>query len=252
MHWDKFRFHAPHDGYTIEESWVGTKLARSKLLKSLPFVGIEDKPFKYGMPDCVLKMLHQIDKNASGQVSMAEPIVNINTKNAYLINSLIEESINSSQLEGAATTRKVAKQMLRQQRQPKDKSEQMIFNNYRAMQFIQEFKGEELTPSLIFELHKIVTSKTLENELAAGALRITDDIQVVDHDGNILHSPPPVTELPERIQKLCDFANELNTTTFIHPVIKAILLHFMLAYDHPFVDGNGENGKGLVLLVNGQ
>ena len=190
LHWHKFRFHTPHDGYTIEESWVGTKLARSKLLKALPFTGTKDKAFVYGTPDCVLEMVHKIDQDASGQVSMAEPIVNTNTRDAYLINSLIEESISSSQLEGAVTTRKVAKQMLRQQRQPKDKSEQMIFNNYQAMQFIQGFKGKALTPSLIFELHKIVTSGTLENESAAGALRTADDIQVVDYEGNILHAPP--------------------------------------------------------------
>ena len=245
LHWDKFRFRAPREGYTVEESWVGTKVARSKLFKTLPFTGVKDKNFLFGTPDCVLKMLHEIDQNASGQIYMAEPIANIHTRDVYLINSLIEEAISSSQLEGAATTRNVAKKMLRQQRPPKNKSERMILNNYHAMQFIREFKHEELTPSLIFELHKIVTSNTLENELTAGALRVTDDIQVVDHEGNILHAPPPAEELPERIQRLCDFANGLNTTIFIHPVIRSILLHFMLAYDHPFVDGNGRTARAL-------
>jgi Fic family protein len=32
---------------------------------------------------------------------------------------------------------------------------------------------------------------------------------------------------------------------FIHPVIKAILLHFALAFDHPFVDGNGRTARAL-------
>jgi len=58
--------------------------------------------------------------------------------NNLLINALIEEAISSSQLEGAATTRKVAKEMLRQKREPKNRSERMIVNNYRAMQYINE------------------------------------------------------------------------------------------------------------------
>lgn len=246
LHWDKFRFHTPHKGYTVEESWAGTKLARQKLLKPMPFTDTHGNVFKYGTPDCVLKMLHEIDQNASGRIYMAEPIANTNMRDAYLINSLIEEAINSSQLEGAATTRKVAKQMLRQKREPKTKSEQMILNNYHAMQFVQEFKDEDLNPDIVFELHKIVTRKTLENEAAAGAFRTSEEnIQVVDNEGNILHIPPKADELPQRLQNLCDFANGINTNAFIHPVVRAILLHFMLAYDHPFVDGNGRTARAL-------
>ncbi len=32
---------------------------------------------------------------------------------------------------------------------------------------------------------------------------------------------------------------------FVHPVVRAILLHFWLAYDHPFVDGNGRTARAL-------
>jgi len=32
---------------------------------------------------------------------------------------------------------------------------------------------------------------------------------------------------------------------FIHPTIRAIVLHFMLAYIHPFVDGNGRTARAL-------
>ena len=33
--------------------------------------------------------------------------------------------------------------------------------------------------------------------------------------------------------------------TFIHPIIKGIIIHFMLAYFHPFVDGNGRTARSL-------
>jgi Fic family protein len=32
-------------------------------------------------------------------------------------------------------------------------------------------------------------------------------------------------------------------TQFVHPVVRAILLHFWLAYDHPFEDGNGRTAR---------
>ena len=246
LHWDKLKYYEAPEDFTIEEYWVGTKFARSKLLKKLPLHDKEQQPFWFGLPDSVLKMLHELDQNAGGRIRMSEPIANSNTRNTYLINSLIEEAIHSSQLEGAVTTRKVAKEMIRQNRSPKNHSEQMIFNNYYAMQFVREHRTEKLTPPMVHELHRIVTDKTLSDPHAAGTLRsVNDEIQIVDSQGKILHIPPKAEELPKRLKKLCDFANEVDDQSFIHPVIRAILLHFMLAYDHPFVDGNGRTARAL-------
>jgi Fic family protein len=44
---------------------------------------------------------------------------------------------------------------------------------------------------------------------------------------------------------MCDFANMKIPNFFIHPVIRSIILHFWLAYDHPFVDGNGRTARAL-------
>ncbi len=67
--------------------------------------------------------------------------------------------------------------------------------------------------------------------------------------------PPPAEELPERMRLMCGFANEgEDDEPFIHPVLRAILLHFWLAYDHPFEDGNGRAARILffwLMRVNG-
>jgi Fic family protein len=47
------------------------------------------------------------------------------------------------------------------------------------------------------------------------------------------------------MQALCDFANGRSSDGFVHPVIRAILLHLWLAYDHPFEDGNGRTARAL-------
>lgn len=121
-----------------------------------------------------------------------------------------------------------------------------IFNNFKAMQFVGEVRGEALTPRMILELHRILTDGTLEPE-KSGRLRATEDqIHVVDAEQNILHTPPAAEELDGRLERLCDFANDrVQEKGFLHPLLKAITLHFMIGYDHPFVDGNGRTARAL-------
>lgn len=249
LHWDEIRRRAPPDELTTESWWVALKLARNSLYRELPLLNKEGKPFVLAIPEPVLMHLHHIDQEAGGKIlsTTSKNIASIEHQQRYLINSLIEEAITSSQLEGAATTRKVAEAMLRQGRKPRDHSERMIFNNYRAMETIRDMKKDAITPESILRLHAILTENTLEDPRDAGRLRQSDDVHVVDNrDGTVIHQPPPHTELADRMKRLCDFANaDENVTPFIHPVVRAILLHFMIGYDHPFVDGNGRAARAL-------
>lgn len=250
LHWDKLRHLPAPEGFSSEQWWAGIKTARQKNYQALPLLDKKQKAFVFCTPDSVQRQLHWLDRHAAGSIQAEDAITNPQMRNTYLIRSLIEEAISSSQLEGASTTRHVAREMIRQQRPPRDKSEQMIFNNYQAMQFIRENQNEILTPSMVFELQRIVTEKTLDNEDMAGRLRESDDeIHVVDNQSQtILHTPPPAHELEERLQQLCGFANSVNDKEngiFLHPVLKAIILHFMLTYDHPFCDGNGRTARAL-------
>ena len=161
----------------------------------------------------------------------------------------MEEAITSSQLEGASTTRKIAKEMLETKRQPIDKSEQMIFNNYLLMKKALERKDEALSIELILELHAIATYKAIDNDAISGALREDNDIAVSNLYNELAHTPPCFSSLKERLLSLCDFANEkhdgANSDTFIHPLVKAIILHFMIGYIHPFGDGNGRTARAI-------
>ncbi len=254
LHWDKLRHLTPPTDITIEQWWWSIKFARRAMFTALPLQSIGGQPFNYAQPDEVQRQLHWLDRHAAGSIQANDEITNAQTRNTYLIRSLVEEAINSSQLEGASTTRDVAREMIRQNREPVDQSEQMIMNNYLAMQFIREIKEEPLTPSIVFELHRIITKDiitkdTLDQLEAAGRFRTDeDDIHVIDGaTGERLHTPPPADELPARLQALCDFANAESESDagFLHPVVRAIGLHFMLAYDHPFYDGNGRTARAL-------
>lgn len=247
LHWEKLKHLPPPEGFSSEEYWFVIKSARQKVLKKLPLYDKAGRPFNFCIPDSLQKELHWLNQNAAGSITMHKPITSPHTRDTYLVSSLIEESINSSQLEGASTTRNVAKDMLRQRRKPKDHSEQMIFNNYKAMEVIRDFKDDDLTPSLIQHLHEVMTKDTLDDPKKAGQYRDrNDDIHIIDAtESTVLHTPPDAEQLPERIERICHFANNSSEHEFIHPVIKAITLHFMIGYDHPFVDGNGRTARAL-------
>jgi Fic family protein len=158
----------------------------------------------------------------------------------------MEEAISSSQMEGASTTRKVAKEMLRKEISPRSRSEQMIYNNYVSIRFIVENKDKPLTKELLQQIHSLMTYKTLENPEDEGRFRENDNIVVensITHE--VVHTPPGYTDIPEFVESLCNFFNDMEKEVFVHPIIRAIIVHFMIAYVHPFVDGNGRTARAL-------
>jgi len=244
LHWDELRHHTPPDGLTTRQWWLVQKLARRGT--PLPLEDSQGRPFTFCQPSPLLKGLHDIDRSAGGNVLAPEGVTNPHTRNRFLISTLMEEAITSSQMEGAATTRDVAKDMIRTGRPPRDRSERMILNNYRTMQRIRDLREEPLTQELVLELHRTVTLDALDDPNAAGRLREAGtDVVVDDAYGTVFHVPPPADELPERMERMCAFANGSVPEEFVHPVVRAIVLHFWLAYDHPFMDGNGRTARAL-------
>jgi Fic family protein len=248
LHWDKLRHLDPPDGLSSEQWWLQVKTAREFELREIPLTDSDGKPFRFGLPDSMLRSLHHIDQRCGGEVAMDEVVTSERRAGRrFLVNSLMEEAIRSSQLEGATTSRVVAKELLRSGREPSDRSERMIVNNYRALQFMREEMDATLNPESILELHRIVTEGTLDDPTAAGRLQRPGEqrVAVFDRDdAEPIHIPPPADQLPERIRLLCKFANEGDEEgQFIHPVMRAVLLHFWLAYDHPFADGNGRTAR---------
>jgi Fic family protein len=247
LHWDTMRHLDPPGNLEIEQWWLGVKFARFGLQHRIPLKDKLDVPFMYTMPPLVSEFLHQIDSRGSGRIAMPDEVSNPETRSRFLVRSLIEEAITSSQLEGASTTRQKAMEMFRSGRQPADKSERMIFNNLRGMEFIRKHHQSPLSPELVLEIHAEIMRDTIDDK-DLGRLQTSDDKRVhvaANDDGSILHEPPPAEQLPTRLKEMCDFGNAMNETEFLHPVIRAILLHLWLAYDHPFEDGNGRTARAL-------
>lgn len=249
LHWSQFKWRVQKE--KAEILWKAVKFKRISQYKSIGLTDENGQAFKYCTPHSMEATLYQLVKIAGGNVgAMADSPASDNLQNRFLVSSLImEEAITSAQLEGASTTREVAKKMLEEEREPIDEDERMILNNYLLLKYAEQEKFSELTLDLILEFHRIATIGTTENNVTPGELRQDNDIYIDDGDGNIAHQPPDFTLLDSRLRKLCEFANQEHTglkgCDFIHPLIKAISLHFMIGYEHPFRDGNGRTARAL-------
>jgi Fic family protein len=221
-----------------EYLWVFMKLLRSNYYQKFSFKGIN---MNYSLLPEFNRKLHIFDKNLAGNLQIEGKSLNL--QNSYIISSLMEEAIASSQLEGASTTRRIAKAMLRERRKPSNKSEQMIFNNYEAIQFVLKHKQDKITPEMILEIQRIVTKGTLEDSNDSGKFRDNNEISVSNHD-IVAHIPPDYKEIQGLLEELCRFAND-SSDEFVHPIIKGIVLHFLIGYVHPFNDGNGRTARSI-------
>ena len=240
-YWDKVKYKPLPEGYTPQMLWTFVKASRVK--------GKIHVWNKYNINLCITsqmqRMCHDFDMKF-GSFWEADNEPQSPEKKYYLSSSLMEEAIYSSKMEGASTTRVVAKEMLRKKKSPQNKAQQMIANNYATIQYIVEHKDEPLTEEGLLYIHKLMTEKTLDNPDDAGRFRTNDNVVVADMvEGDVVYTPPTFEDIPEFVADLCDFFNNDNPRTFIHPIIKGIIIHFMLAYMHPFVDGNGRTARAL-------
>lgn len=242
LYWDKVKYQETPTNVRKEDLWAAVKLSRSIHARR---IGFGKYSFTYNTTDNIQKNLHEFDLNIGGQLG-SKGIIPEEDKKRYLISSVMEEAIASSQIEGAVTTRKKAKEMLRKNTRPRTKSEQMIVNNYITIRRITEIQNEDLTLLKLLEIHKLITSQTLDNEIDEGQFRESNDINVVDViDGEIVHIPPDYKEINGLIEEFCRFFNDKNDKKFIHPIIKGCVIHFLIGFIHPFVDGNGRTARAL-------
>ena len=251
LHWDDLRFRTPPEGMQAPDWWVAMRTARARLSVQVPAMSeMYDTTFSFVPLPSIQQALHELDRTNVGE-RLLSALGNEDANAEYRVRQLVEEAISSSEIEGARpTTRELARQMVREDRTPTSRDERMIYNNWRAMRRILELRDEDraLTVDDLLELHRILGEDSLDVPDASGRFRQPgQDVVVSDMQGNTWHTPPNAEGLRERVEALLRFANGLDgqETTFVHPIIRAIVVHFWVGYEHPFRDGNGRIARAL-------
>lgn len=185
LYWDKIKYKSKD--CTPLELWSAVKLDRWLKSKKVSFHTYD---FHFVITDYIQKSLHHFDMHIGGTLGSNIDIAETD-KTKFILSSIMEEAISSSQMEGANTTRKKAKEMIRQEKKPKNKSEQMILNNFITMKYIAQHKSEELTVDSLLYIHKLISNDTLDNANDEGKFRENGDVRIVNHsNGEIVHIPP--------------------------------------------------------------
>src|SRR6266568_3295605 len=163
LHWDKVRFQARPAGVTPETLWSLVKFSRQSPRKFISLADVRGQPFSFTLPAAAQPILHEVDRGGGGILAVTKGTSSRlrALHNRIIVSSLMEEAIATSQIEGAVTTRKVAKQMLQTRRRPRDRSETMIVNGYRTIQLLRDRLEGPLDMDLLFEIQESMTRDTL-------------------------------------------------------------------------------------------
>ncbi len=243
-YWEEWKYKSKSWDISSEDIWSCAKFRRGGR-RNIKISSVDGFDFQFNNPSIIQKLLHELDLNLGGSLQ-SESLIPNQEKDKYLVSSIMEEAIASSQIEGAVTTRKVAKEMLEKNHQPKNKSEQMILNNYNTMKWIVDNKQVKMSRDLLLEIHQSISNETLLSKEDEGRLRINDNVRIMDETNEVFYTPPQHIQLEQLINDFCLFANdENNNHVFVHPIVKGIILHFLIGYIHPFVDGNGRTARAV-------
>lgn len=250
LHFDELR-HRWRSGLNPAICWAIVKSARTAQYSRILPLGNASDWCSWLMTPTAQKAISLVDRNATAAaLEYMSSKIGEKAHIHYLLNDLIEdEAISSSQLEGAVTTTLVAKDMLKRKRMPRTTDEKMIIGNYQLMTFAWDNRHQPLSVEFIARLHEVGVAGIDDGAYSPGVFRTGDDVVVQDGDGNTVHVPPAASGLTARLQVLADWINrphdDADRSDYLHPLVKAIALHFALGYEHPFRDGNGRVARAL-------
>ena len=122
---------------------------------------------------------------------------------------------------------------------PADESENRIYGMKKGLEFISD-PSNRITEASIHQLYETAIGAYLpeEDRLHPGSFYRHDSVYVVG--SKVEHTGLPWQQLPERMGELVAFIHEESE---INDLLKAALIHFYMAYLHPYFDGNGRMAR---------
>lgn len=207
--------------------------------EKLPLSAMDGSAFWWVLTDHIIEESEKVIALARRDIIFDRP-----EYQAAFEEAVLDEAVYSSVIEGAFTTRKEAQAFIREGRTPKNKSEQMVKNNYEALTYVLENIDAPITKETIFQIYSLVTKDTLEESAASDRYR-DEPVFVRSQRGEIVHTAPRAEQVPQMMDALIAFIADSE----LSPLIKACVAHFYFVYVHPFIDGNGRTARALSYMI---
>lgn len=228
-------------GINLESFWHELVLYRKAKGELLSFKDQKGESFWFMLTPEIQQILYEID--TKGKDSLYQ-VVSGEIQSELVEEALIEEAMFSSVIEGAFSTLARARELAFGGARPRDKSDQMVLNNFQVMRFVLERKEDPCSVEFMHALQKIVTEKTTEHPSDSGAFR-NDLVYIRNSQGEIVYTAPAAETVPRAMQDLIHWINDETKRPFIHPILSAIIIHTYFVYVHPYFDGNGRTARSL-------
>ena len=160
----------------------------------------------------------------------------------YGTRAMEEEILSTFRIEQIDTSRESVRRILSGQA-PENDEEHRICGMKQGLEFIAD-RSHTITQENLFQLYQMTIGDFLpeEDRLLPGHWYRHDGVTVID--GKTEHTGLPWQKLPAYMKELMAFAAEKAAQ---NDLIKAAILHFGLAYLHPYFDGNGRMARLLHL-----
>lgn len=160
----------------------------------------------------------------------------------YGAKAMEEEIVSTFRIEQIDTSRESVRRILSGQA-PKNDEEHRIYGMKLGLEFIADV-SHTITEENLFRLYQMTIGDFLpeEDRLLPGNLYRHDSVYIVG--GKVEHTGLPWQRLPAYMAELVAFAAEKAAQ---NDLVKAAILHFALAYLHPYFDGNGRMARLLHL-----
>ena len=221
---------------SIRQFWPELERERRRHSQELPLPDQSGKPFWFVLTGGIEKQCDAIAELARRDIAFTGPEFD-----ALFQNAVVDEAVYSSVIEGTFNSREQAAEFIRRNKQPRNKSEQMVKNNYDALTYVLEHLEDEINEETILQIARIVTRRGAEVQVTGyrdGAVYVTGREGVV-------YTPPQADAVPEMMRLLVEFIQKSE----LHPLLKACIAHFYFVYVHPFGDGNGRTARALSYMM---
>jgi len=204
---------------------------------------------KFTINNLILKYIGQIE--ASREIIENAPLVPA-YEAKFRQEAIIRTVHHGTHIEGnQLDTGEVAAVLSGQVRQladtARDRDIQEVLNYREVLKLIDKKGKKDYLAKTLLEIHRLTVKNILPAE-KSGKFRVTQVVVKNSKTGEVSFTPPRSYEVKGLVDDFMKWINSLDARE-VHPVIKAGIVHYVLAFIHPFVDGNGRTARAFAILV---